>query len=143
MSRGPSAERCRLIADVAVVARGATLFVRYRDIERYDGEAGWFLPDDFLRHGEHPDRAARRILKEQLGVSARPALSFIESLDGEPWHLVFHYAIRFPGRPSVRAGPALRDARWFSSRALPERRDVAHGGWGLDVLRRIRATSRR
>jgi ADP-ribose pyrophosphatase YjhB (NUDIX family) len=41
----------------------------------------WFLPDDILADGEHPPRAARRILAEQVGLAdLRPTLGFIESL---------------------------------------------------------------
>jgi hypothetical protein len=60
----------KLIADVAVFAEGRVLLVKYRDTGRYDGQEGWFLPDDFLEHLEHPDDASRRILDEQIGVAA-------------------------------------------------------------------------
>jgi len=39
---------CKLVADVALVGGDQVLFVRYRDTSRYDGEGGWFLPDDYL-----------------------------------------------------------------------------------------------
>lgn len=40
-----------LIADVAVMSAGKVLLVKYKDVEKYDGESG-FLPDDVLRHFE-------------------------------------------------------------------------------------------
>src|SRR5205085_221376 len=57
----------KLVADVAVVAEGEVLLVRYANTAKYDGQTGWFLPDDFLAHLEHPDDAARRIVREQTG----------------------------------------------------------------------------
>src|SRR6266567_4318805 len=50
-----------LVCDLGVLAEGSVLLVRYRDMAKYDGEAGWFLPDDVLHHLEHPGRAAERI----------------------------------------------------------------------------------
>ena len=96
-----------LICDVAVLAEGSVLMVKYEDLAKYDGEAGWFLPDDVLRELEHPTRAAARILKEQLGleVDDEPRLGLIESLRG--------------------------------NNALPPRAEVAHNGWSLNVLKNM------
>lgn len=38
----------KLIADVAVLAGERVLLVKYRDVSAYDGQGGWFLPDDAL-----------------------------------------------------------------------------------------------
>lgn len=84
----------KLVADVCLTAESKVLMVRYRDTSGYDGEEGWFLPDDYLRHNEHPEQAARRILKDQAALpSGDLALSHIESFEGNGyWHLIFHYA---------------------------------------------------
>ena len=50
----------KLVADVLVLAEGKTLLVRYNDLRKYDGQKGWFLPDDYLAFSEHPSDAARR-----------------------------------------------------------------------------------
>ena len=83
-----------LVTDVALISGGKVLLARYNDINKYDHQEGWFLPDDALNHFEHPEAAAKRILKEQLNVSVpRLSLGFIESFkgDSETWHLAFHY----------------------------------------------------
>lgn len=58
----------RLVADVCVLAGERVLLVRYKDVRRYDNQRGWFLPDDYLAHLEHPEDAAMRILQEQAGA---------------------------------------------------------------------------
>lgn len=128
----------KLVADVALLAEDRVLFVRYRDTTGYDGQAGWFLPDDYLAHLEHPDDAARRIVSEQTGIaSAEPRLAEIESFDGGAWHLVFHYVVAIGEASPIEATGNVADAKWFSLDALPPESEVAHHGWGLATLRRI------
>ncbi|MGI0149841.1 MAG: NUDIX hydrolase, partial [Thermoplasmata archaeon] len=82
----------RLVADVALFAGGRVLFVKYKDVSRYDRQRGWFLPDDFLRFGEHPTEGAKRIAKEQAGLD-RPDIRpvHIETFGHGAWHLFFHH----------------------------------------------------
>ena len=128
----------KLVADVAVVAQEHVLFVRYRDTSRYDGQSGWFLPDDYLAHLEHPNDAAKRILREQVGNEAsNPVLGDIESFNGHAWHLVFHYVATVDEAAPVAARGNVADARWFPLAELPPPEDVAHHGWGLETLGRI------
>ena len=127
----------KLVADVAVTAEGRVLLVRYRDTRRYDGQQGWFLPDDFLAELEHPDDAAARILREQATLEAKPGLSFIESFGNGAWHLVFHYRLALGSSPSISPGSNVAALEWFALDALPAADDVAHGGWALDVLSRV------
>lgn len=125
----------KLLADVVMLADDSVLLVKYRGMP--DHQRGWFLPDDQLLHLEHPDDAATRILKKQLGVhEGKPELAFVESFKGNDgsWHLVFHYRLRLPRRPDVRASEDVDEARWFELPALPPRSEVAHHGWALDVL---------
>jgi ADP-ribose pyrophosphatase YjhB (NUDIX family) len=132
---------CKLVADVAVVIADEVLLVRYRDVSKYDGEAGWFLPDDFLLRLEHPDDAARRILREQTGVEpAELRLGEIESFDGGAWHLVFHYVAGLAEPVEVRPGDNVAAAEWFPIESLPDGAELAHHGWARDVLGRILAT---
>src|SRR6058998_4295066 len=73
----------KLVADIAVLADRQVLLVRYKDTRSYDGQQGWFLPDDYLMFVEHPDEAAARILREQVGMAApRITLDHIESFGG-------------------------------------------------------------
>ncbi len=129
-----------LIADIAVLAAGKVLLVKYKDIDKYDGESGWFLPDDALQHFEHPEQAAKRILKQQLGLSVgKVTLGFIESFKGDNggWHMSFHYKADLE-RASDKAGSAdLAASEWFPMDRLPERTEVAHHGWALTTIREL------
>ena len=126
-----------LVADVALFADGQVLLVRYADPAKFDNESGWFLPDDELRYLEHPERAAARILKEQLGLSRlSPRLDHIESFKGDSgaWHLSFHNKLELDRIPPLKPSNALAESTWFARGKLPARSDVAHHGWALHVL---------
>lgn len=127
----------KLVADVAVVADGRVLLVRYEDVSRYDGQRGWFLPDDYLAEGEHPDAAARRILREQAGLQLEPTLAEIESLANGTWHLIFHYRAAAAATDEVRTGANIAAAEWFLLDALPPDAEQAHEGWASNVLSRL------
>jgi ADP-ribose pyrophosphatase YjhB (NUDIX family) len=127
----------KLIADIALFCDGAVLLACYADANRYDHQAGWFLTDDLLGEREHPDDAARRIAREQLGLSVLDLkLDHVESFTGHDgiWHLVFHYRAQADTAPGLRPSGDLAAAGWFPLAALPARADVAHHGWALDVL---------
>ncbi|MGH8003329.1 MAG: NUDIX domain-containing protein, partial [Limisphaerales bacterium] len=118
-----------LIADVALLAEGKVLLVRYKDANKYDHQKGWFLPDDALLHLEHPDAGALRILKEQLAFdAASPSLHYIESFKGndESWHLVFHYKFELPEPPKLSPSADIEKAEWFDLKNLPPPPEVAH-----------------
>lgn len=128
-----------MVADVALFAKEAVLLVRYRDVRKYDGETGWFLPDDFLTHGEHPNRAARRIVRDQVGLTARQfRLRAVESFADGAWHIIFHYAGSLGDRKAARRGANVAEARWFPLARLPDRAEVGHHGWALDTIASIR-----
>ncbi len=134
-----------LIADVAVLADGRVLLVKYTDVNKYDHQGGWFLPDDGLRHLEHPEAGARRILRKQLGLTVRrPSLDHIESFRGNDgsWHLAFHYKVEFHTGPSIHPPGELLAAEWFDLEKLPEKSEVAHHGWALTVIRKMMADAR-
>ena len=119
-----------LTSDVIVLADSAVLLVKFRADEQ---AAGWHLPGGLLRHGEHPEDAARRILREQLGLTPEYVdLAEIESTPGENWHLYFHFRADLDGRPDP--GPQVGDARLFQLEHLPA---MAHGSWERDVIYRI------
>jgi NUDIX domain len=125
------------VADVAVLAEGQVLLVRYRDSAKYDNEAGWFLPDDELQYLEHPERGGTRILKDQLGLSGVKArLDHIESFKGNSgaWHMSFHSKADLERKPRLWPSDALASAEWFELGKLPPRNEVAHHGWALHTL---------
>ncbi len=137
--------RLKLVADVALREGDGVLLVKYRDTRKFDGQAGWFLPDDFLQRLEHPEDAARRILREQVGLEApRLRLGLIESFEGDgAWHLIFHYEGRLETPPRIVPGENTAEAAWFPLDALPARSELAHGGWAVDTLEAMRRTAER
>ena len=132
----------KLVCDVALLAENRVLLVKYRETRKYDGESGWFLPDDYLRRLEHPEETARRIVKEQTGFeSPKLRLGLIESFEGNDgtWHLIFHYVGRLRQRTPVPPIGNVATADWFPLARLPSREEMAHHGWAADVLRSVRA----
>lgn len=129
-----------LICDVAVMAEGSVLLVKYKDVEKYDGEAGWFLPDDVLREFEHPTKAATRIAREQLRLELDDVrLGLIESFRGNDggWHMSFHHRTELPTIPDMQPSDDLAAAEWCPLDGLPPRSEVAHHGWALNVLKKV------
>jgi ADP-ribose pyrophosphatase YjhB (NUDIX family) len=130
-----------LVADVALFADGQVLLVRYRDVRRYDGQRGWFVPDDYLTHLEPPADAARRIAREQAGIeldSGQLKLVDVESFGNAAWHLVFHFAVELDALPALVPGENLADQRWFSHAEMPAAEETAHEGWTLEIVERAR-----
>lgn len=128
----------KIVADVAPLSGGEVLLVKYADVRRYDNQRGWFLPDDYLNFGEHPLDAARRILREQVGIDASDLrLSHVESFGNGAWHLIFHFTVELETASPPFRGSNVEEAQWFPLAALPEPGNVAHGGWAIDVLREI------
>jgi ADP-ribose pyrophosphatase YjhB (NUDIX family) len=131
----------KLVADVVVMASGQTLLVRYTDLRRYDGQQGWFLPNDTVAYGEHPSDDAKRILREQFGLKTEEVpLSYIASFGTEDrgrWNLVFHHKLELDDLPDITALFNVRSVQWFPLEALPQLEEVAHHGWAIDVIREM------
>ena len=130
----------KLVADVAVLTEGRVLMVRYSDTNKYDHQSGWFLPDDLLANLEHPEAAARRILKEQMDLSISDlTLGYIQSFKGGDgsWHMAFHYVAQMTQLPSANPSPDVKTVEWFSVNDLPPRSEVAHHGWALRVVKEL------
>ena len=130
----------KLVADLALISGGQVLMVKYMDTAKYDGQAGWFLPDDTMREPEHPDAAAMRIIYEQVGVKAKKVdLGFIESFSHGMWHLIFHYRAEVAKKPTLKMGANVAEAKWFPLNALPPKEECAHHGWAHEVLEKLAA----
>jgi len=128
----------RLVADVALFARNRVLLVKYKDVSLYDGQRGWFLPDDFLRFGEHPEAACKRIANEQIGLELPEVrLGHIESFGNGAWHLIFHFRADVKKAHAVPITGNVAAAEWFDLKNLPDPATVAHHGWAVDVLRAL------
>ena len=121
---------------VAVLHHSSALLVKYADTSQYDNQPGWFLPNDELRHVEHPEAGAKRVLKTQLGIeNATLKLVDIESFigDAKTWHLSFDY-LAFPTGMNLAKGEGVAEAKWFEIDKLPGMEEWAHKGWGRAVL---------
>ncbi len=121
---------------MALLHHNSALLVKYSDTSQYDNQPGWFLPNDELRHVEHPEAGSKRILKEQVGVeNATFKLVDVESFigDNKTWHLSFDY-LAFPASMNVTRGPGVAEAKWFEMDKLPGLEEFAHRGWGRAVL---------
>src|SRR5207247_2152340 len=118
------AEDCavhKLIADVALFAGDRVLLVKYRDVRRYDGQRGWFLPDDYLRFAEHPEDAAKRIVREQAGFEvARVRLARIEAFGDGAWDVTFHDRAEARRARVVEVVRIVGEAVWFRLTALAD-----------------------
>src|SRR5438046_9492748 len=113
MERGCTVHK--LVADIALFSGRRVLLVKYRDVARYDGQRGWFLPDDFLVHEEHPQDAAKRIAREQTGVEIEDArLSHIESFGNVAWRLIFNCGASLP-TPTVQPCTNIEQNRRIDS----------------------------
>ena len=126
--------RHTLVTHVAVLHHSSSLLVKYAT--GHDRQQGWFLPNDDLHHLEHPEQAARRILKEHVGIDdSTLKLVEIESFVGNngTWHLVFDY-LAFPRTMKVSAGPMISEAKWFEITELPAGTEFANHGWGRSML---------
>src|SRR5947199_3649395 len=79
-----------------------------------DGQKGWFLPNDDLKHVEHPEEGAKRILREQVGIEPSTLkLAQIESFVGnnKSLHLVFDFLEVRLSRTMTKPKNGLDDQR--------------------------------
>ena len=129
-----------LVSHVAVLHHSSALLVKYREMP--DGQNGWFLPNDDLKHVEHPEDGAKRILREQVGIQPSTLkLAQIESFVGnnKSWHLIFDY-LAFPLSTKINKGPNILEAGWFEIDKLPPASAFAHHGWGHSTLVKLSKT---
>lgn len=83
----------------------------------------WDVPGGFMEAGEHPERALRRELREELGVTVRAlrfAGFFMDTYGpgGLPLMAII-YSASIAGRP--RAADDVSEVAWFPRRSLPLR----------------------
>ena len=131
----------KLVADSALIHGSQILLVTYKDTNKYDHQKGWFIPDDLVKFDEHPEDAARRILKEQVGYDAADLkLSHIESFIGgdTSWHLIFHYYFVVGSKPEIVIEENIDKHEWFDFSSLPDTKEIAHHGWAKFIIEEIR-----
>src|SRR5260370_37391361 len=97
-----------LVVQVAPLHHSSALLLKYRISP--DNQQGWFLPNGDLHHLEHPEQAAKRVLKEQAGIDdATLKLAEIESFVGnnKTKHLDFDY-LAFNRKMTTTPGNSVR-----------------------------------
>ena len=132
--------KIKLIADITVLLNDKVLLVRYKNSNKYDHQKGWFLPDDEINYGEHPNDGAARILKDQLNIHGTDlSLNHIESFTGNDrsWHLVFHYILRTNTLPEIEKSEEIEEVKWFHINEFPAEKEIAHHGWAKYTLDEI------
>jgi ADP-ribose pyrophosphatase YjhB (NUDIX family) len=125
------------IVTVSLIENGQVLYVELKDGP--DSESGLFLPNDILKQGEDPYEGARRVAKEQAGVSIqRPNLIDVDSFEGNDgtWHLALHFRADVANRSALAAGKSVSQFRWSAASALPPDSNVAHRGWYNSIAQR-------
>ena len=128
----------KLIADTLLISKGKVLLVKYKDTSKFNNQKGWYIPDDSLNDLEHPEAAAKRILREQAGIKAsKVSFGFIESLGHGAWHMIFHYYVEVARPPAVKPGANVKQAEWFDLRKLPPAAEFSHHGWGRSIIAQI------
>ena len=132
------AERAGLTAlwvDVVVCDDSAVLLVR--PTAALEGSAEWRLPGAAMQYGEAPDAAARRVLRDHLGLDPESVqLADVEStLHETMWTLAFHFRCDADRPP--QPGPQIAEARFFQVEHLPL---TAHGTRERDLIFRVLST---
>jgi ADP-ribose pyrophosphatase YjhB (NUDIX family) len=111
----------------AIIERAGRILLARRGRPPYADT--WDVPGGFIEAGEHPERALRRELREELGVatrSARLAGFYTDTYGpgGIPLMEII-YVARIAGRP--RAADDVSEVAWFRRDRLPLR-DVGFPG---------------
>jgi 8-oxo-dGTP diphosphatase len=126
--------RAPLLVSAAVIHRDGKILVGQR---RHDGRhpLKWEFPGGKVEHGESPEDALRRELREELQIEATvgPELARYrhEYPNGSRVDLLFFRVDKFSGEPSPRA---FEQICWASLESLPEM-DFLEGDH--DFIRRL------
>ncbi len=108
-------------ASGAIIERRGRILLARRGGPPYAGT--WDVPGGFVEAGEHPERALRRELREELGVAVRDVRFAGFYMDaygpgGIPLVAIM-YAARVTGEP--RAASDVSEVAWFPLDRLPLR----------------------
>jgi hypothetical protein len=128
-----------LIADVALIAEDSVLLVRYKDVEQYDGETGWFLPDDEMHAwSTQVERRCGSRRNRSAWISRPPVWGWSNRSRGTAGPGICRSTTRpVPAIPELEPSETILATQWFPLEELPPRSEVAHNGWALTVLQKI------
>src|SRR6266849_1725019 len=121
-----------LWVDIVVCDDSAVLLVR--PTAPREGTAEWRLPGAAMQYGEAPDAAARRVLRDHLGLDPEHIqLADVESTMREGvWTPTFHF--RCDADRPAKVGPPIAEARFFQVEHLPP---TANGTRERDIIFRV------
>ncbi|MCX7877568.1 MAG: NUDIX hydrolase [Ignavibacteria bacterium] len=115
---------------------GKVVLVRYKKVE-----TGWSLPFSDVNFSEHPEDAALRVLKIQLGyITGNLKLSHIESftdIDGI-WNLIFHFFQVSDSQPQLLPSEDIDTYHWFPINELPPQDEIAFQGRAKFTINKIK-----
>jgi ADP-ribose pyrophosphatase YjhB (NUDIX family) len=84
----------------------------------FRSDAGWGIPGGFLSHGEHPDEALRRELREEISVELEDVNVMFTRTLGQPRQVEIYFRARMVGNPRP-SSIEIKRAEWFPLDKLP------------------------
>lgn len=104
----------------------------------------WKLPSTYLREGEHPEAALKRVMEQQLGakrwaMKGMTVASYTAKSDWYPPHAHWDLAFVFEVTADVpERSSNWRELAWFS----PKEGRAMEFGWNADLVRDLGLTKR-
>ena len=81
-------------------------------------DSGWGIPGGFISHGEQPEAALRRELREEIGVEIDEAKFLFARTLRRPRQVEIYFRAHITGEPRVSSFE-IRRAEWFRVDELP------------------------
>lgn len=109
-------------ASAVVVRKGSKVLLVKRSREPYKNT--WMVPAGFVDFGEHPEKAAVREAKEEVGLDVK-SLKLLDIRQSEddprsPGHMVFFYEAKVVGKIKNNDKDENSEISWFELTKLPK-----------------------
>jgi len=130
--------------DVRWAAEWLSAWKTYSEKELADAYRQWRLPSSYLREGEHPEDAIKRIMTDQIGIAeysisnkGPSVFSYSTLSDWYPgnnhWDLVFVYDVKVKSKGQQKEIP-----KWWQELLFVKKKKDFRGkdyGWNEDFMR--------